>query len=274
MHRTWRNRLYLLGGILIVAIFDLPILITIITSFKSDAAIQASPPVWLFTPVLTHYHHLFSAAGYNFYRFVVNSIIIATATSVLVVLLAMPASYAMSRLQGRLPVLYGYVASLRLIPYVALTVPFYLLFQQLGLLDTLLALVLVDTLFNLPLAVMMFVNAMRESPLAIEESARIDGAGLAALLWRIVLPMSLPTITAVMMLSFIGAWNEFLFALMLTVRVAMPVTVGASLFVTAFGIQWGNMAAAISISVIPTLLLAFLAQRYLIGGLTAGAVKG
>ncbi len=267
---TWR----LVLAIVAVVLVDLPPAVALLTSFKTDAAIDAVPPRILFAPTLVHYLSLFTASGYDFYQYVWHSLIIAGGSSLLVVAVSLPASYAVARNRRALGWLYSYGVALRLIPYIALTVPTFLLFETFGLIDSLLGMVLIETLFSVPLAIMMLVNAIAQMPIGLEEAALIDGARLVGMMRHVILPLSRPIAVAVLILSFIGAWNEFLYGLLLTVQRAVPVTVGASLFVTAYGVQWGNMAAAIVVAVIPTLVLTFAGQRLIIGGITAGAVKG
>ena len=133
------------------------------------------------------------------------------------------------------------MANLRAIPLIIFSIPIYLVYQQLHLLDTRIGLALILCLVNLPLVLVLLVNSLQDLPIGIEEAARMDGAGTLALLVRVVLPLSAPVVASTLILSFIYAWNEFLFGLMLTTERAVPITVGASFFFSASGggIRWG-----------------------------------
>jgi multiple sugar transport system permease protein len=169
-----------------------------------------------------------------------------------------------------LPVVVG----LRAIPLVIFAIPFYLMYQWLGLLDTWLGMALIECIVNLPFALLFAVGMVRDLPVEVEEAARVDGAGTLRVLLRIVVPLARPMILSVAILSFIYSWNEFLFGLILTTRSATPVTVGVTLFTTSWGVRWGPTAAAMTLSMLPPLLLGLVCFRYLTRALTAGAVKG
>ena len=139
-----------------------------------------------------------------------------------------------------------------------------------GLIDTRLGIVIIHTLVDIPLALMLLVNFIQDIPREIEEAARIDGASDLNILIKIVVPMITSPLVAVFILSFIYSWNEFLFALILSIKKSTTLTVGASLFITAWGVQWGNIAAAITVSVIPPLILTFYVQKYLVEAFTGG----
>ena len=190
--------------------------------------------------------------------------------------LSFPAAYAIVRLKvGQRWLLPG-VTNLRAIPLIIFSIPIYLIYQRLSLLDTRFGLSLILCLVNLPLVLVLIANAIRELPMEIEEAALVDGASTLSVLWRIVLPLTAPTIASSLILAFIYAWNEFLFGLMLTTQSAVPITVGASFFFAASGggVQWGTAAAVMILSILPPLVLSLLAYRYIGRSLTAGAVKG
>jgi multiple sugar transport system permease protein len=154
---------------------------------------------------------------------------------------------------------------------VIFAIPIYLMYQLIGLLDTRTGLALVACLINLPTALVLLVGFIRDLPIELEESARVDGAGLGQVLRHVVLPLSRPMLLAVLILSVIFAWNEFL---ILSTRNAVPVTVGATFFITSWGIRWGATAAAMTLSVLPPMLLGLVAYRWLGKALLAGALKG
>lgn len=256
-----------------VLIFMIPIFNTIATSLKSDRDINSLPPKWIFQPITDHYTNVIYEAGYSFPDFFAHSLVIALGASILVVAVNFPAAYCIVRFGLGRKRLFPFVVSLRLLPPVVFIVPFFIMFQAIGLLDTLLGLTLVNTLFNSPLALLLFVGFIQDLPLEVEESAMIDGASSFQILRLIVLPLLLPGLSVVLVMTFLWAWNEFLFSLVLTFNQATTVTVGASLFVTAWGVRWGDIAAAITLSLLPTLIFTFFVQRYLVAGLTLGAIK-
>jgi multiple sugar transport system permease protein len=172
--------------------------------------------------------------------------------------------------------LFPQVVNQRAIPLIIFAIPIYLMYQAAGLLDTRFGLALILCLVNLPLVLVLLVNAVREVPIELDEAARIDGAGAWAILRLVVLPLLRPMLASSTVLAFIYAWNEFLFGLMLTTRAAVPVTVGASFFFSASGggVQWGVAAAVMMLSTLPPLLLGLFAYRHIGRSLTAGAIKG
>lgn len=262
-----------LVALLILLIFAFPLVNTFFTSLKSNLDIIATPPTWAFTPVTTHYENVLYAAGYDFPAFFRNSAFVALGASTLVVLACLPAAYSIVRFRTGGQQLFAFIISLRLLPPVIFTVPMFILFQALGMLDSVRGLALVNTLFNTPLALLLFVGFIQDLPREIEEAAMIDGASTWGVMRYVVLPLLLPGIAVVMVMTFLWSWNEFLFSLVLTFNQATTVTVGASLFVTAWGVRWGDIAAAITLSLIPTLVFTFFVQRYLVSGLTLGAIK-
>lgn len=258
----------------VALVLNFPLLNALLTSFKTTGDISAYPPKFLFEPTLQHFSNVLYAAGYDFPRFFLNSTILATCTSFLVIALSFPSAYAMLRLGFGVKWLLPATAGLRLLPPIIFAIPYYLMFQFLGLLDTITGLVLINTYLNLPLGLLLMIGFLRDVPVDIEEAARVDGCSIYQVLWRITLPLIGPGIAAVGILTFIFTWNDYLFALIISLSEARPVTVGAANFVTSYGVKWGDISAATILSVLPPMLFALLAQRYLVQGLSAGAVKG
>ena len=266
----WRWALFSI----VAFVLNLPLLATLATSLKSDADINASPPAWLFRPVLSHYAAVLGDATLNFGHYLLNSTVIAAGGAAGSLVLALPAAYAMVRSGAGGRVLLPLMANLRAVPLVVFAIPYYLMYQAIGLLDTRLGLALIAVLYNLPLSLLVCVGAVRDSPVEIEEAARVDGAGALRLLLRIVAPLVRPTLTAAAILGFITAWNEFLFGLILSTRRATPVTVAVTMFTTTWGVRWGDTAAAMVLSLAPPVLLGLLAYRSLGRVMAGGAVKG
>ena len=256
----------------IIIVIDSPLLNAVLTSIKTSGDINSFPPKWIFGPTLIHYHHLFDGQ-YPFLSYFMNSIIISVGASILVVLVTFPGAYAMVRL-GAGKRLLGSIVSLRLLPPIIFAIPFYVLFQNIGLLDTKIGLILINALFNLPLSILLFISFIQELPYELEEAGYVDGCTTYGLLWRIVFPLIAPGAASVMILTFVFTWNEFLFALILTAQNAIPITVGATMFITSWGIKWGDISAAIVLSVLPPLLFTIVLQKYLVKSMAMGGLKG
>ena len=277
MHKRFRrklsNILLYITIIIILFVFNFPIISSVLTSLKTNADISSSPPKWIFKPILTHYTNVLYAYGYNFKNFFMNSIIISLATSLLVIIITLPAAYSIARFNplGGNPLVM--VLSLRLVPILVFVIPIFILFKYLSLLDTKMSLILMNTVINAPLSLLLLVGFVQDIPESIEEAAMIDSASTLAIIWHIILPLTLPGIAAAACLVFIFTWNEYFMSLILSFQKSIPVTVGSALFITAWEVKWGEMAAAITLSIIPVLIFIFFLQKYLVLAFTAGAIK-
>jgi len=206
-----------------------------------------------------------------------NSTMIAVGASVLALLLGTPAAYALARFRfRRIPNrdLTVWFLSQRVLPPVATVIPFYLVMRSLGLLDTQLALILINATFVLPFVVVIVRQTFIELPLELEEAALVDGAGHFGSFWRIALPLAMPAIVATGLIIFAFAWNEFLFAITIASREAITIPVLMAGAVDTRGVQFWFMAVRAMIAMIPPVVVALLAQRFIVRGLTLGAVKG
>lgn len=263
--------------VLAAFVLNFPLIATVVTSLKTEAEIGANPTLSIEAPSLENYRAIRGAADrFDILHYLGNSVVAAGAGSLLAMLLAFPAAYAIARAGVGARWILPIVTNLRAVPLIIFSIPIYLIYQQVGLLDTRGGLALILCLVNLPLVLVLLVNALQDLPIAVEEAARMDGAGTAALLLRVVLPLAAPVVASALILSFIYAWNEFLFGLMLTTERAVPITVGASFFFSASGggIRWGIASAVMVVSILPPLLISLLAYRFIGRALTAGAVKG
>ncbi len=254
--------------------FNLPLLGAVYTALKTDGAIASGPFIWEFDSGFTHFQNAMGAAGYDFQSFFRNSILISTGTVILVTLVSLPAAYSIVRLGFGGPWLLRIAVGLRVMPAIFFLVPFYQMFAKVHLIDTIWVLILVDTFINTTLALLIFSNSLIEIPIEVEEAASVDGASVFQVLRSIVLPLMGPAMVAVGVLTFLFTWADYLFAVVLTADQATPVTVGAANFVTSYGVRWGDISAAVVLSVLPPLVFAMMAQRFLVRGLAAGAVKG
>lgn len=273
--RHRRNSWVAFAIVLLVALlFNLPLLGALFNSLRTDEAIASGALVWEFDASFSHFQNAMGAAGYDFPKFFRNSILISTGAVILVTLLAVPAAYAVVRLGFGGPWILRVAVTLRVIPAIFFLIPFYLMFSRVGLIDSILVLILVDSFINLTLALLIFANALAEIPLEVEESAAIDGASVYQRLRYIVIPLLSPAMVSVAVLTFLFTWADYIFAVVLTAQNATTVTVGAANFVTSYGIRWGDISATVVLSVLPPLLFALFAQRFLVRGLASGAVKG
>ncbi len=277
MKRRFINMLRWLVFIVAVLAMNFPVISTLVTSLKGDAEISSSASLWISEPTLVNYAAIFGMADrFDIVHFLFNSLIASLIGSALAIALAFPAAYAMVRYGTGQKWLMPLVANLRAIPLIIFAIPIYLMYQQVGLLDTRIGLALILCLVNVPLVLVLFAAAIAELPIEIEEAARVDGANTMKLLFFVVAPMSLNVMAASSVLAFIYSWNEFLFGLMLTTSSATPVSVGASFFFAASGggVRWGVAAAVMILATLPPLLLGLIMYRQIGKSMTAGAVKG
>jgi multiple sugar transport system permease protein len=264
-------RFSVLSILAVIAFF--PILWLFLTSIKSDADLFALPPPILFQPDWSGYRQVFSS-GFFQYNFT-NSLIVAAGTVAVTLLLSVPAAYALARGQSRLNLIQGSMILLvRMLPSVALVIPTYLLAQRLGLSNTHGGLIIAYTALNLPFAIWMIRSFILGIPVELEQAALVDGCSAGQILRHIVLPLAIPGIASSAVFIFLACWNEFIFALSLThSRDAQTMPVAVTSFISARGIAWRELASAACLMLVPGLLFGIFARRFLVAGLTQGAVK-
>ncbi|RBW53788.1 MULTISPECIES: carbohydrate ABC transporter permease [Ruegeria] len=250
-----------------------PILWTILTSFKTEAQAIASPPIFLnFDWTLENYAIVQERSDYM--RFLWNSVIIAGGSTVLGVIVAIPAAWAMAFVPSkRTKDILLWMLSTKMLPAVGVLYPIYLLFIQLGLLDSRGGLVVVLMLINLPIIVWMLYTYFREIPGEILEAARMDGATLKEEILYILTPMAIPGIASTVLLNFILAWNEAFWTLNLTAVDAAPLTAFIASYSSPEGLFFAKLSAASTMAIAPILILGWFSQKQLVRGLTFGAVK-
>jgi multiple sugar transport system permease protein len=258
-------------------VMNFPVLATLVTAFKSPGEVSRNPSLWIEAPTFANFATVLTISDrLNIYAYLWNSTVAAVIGAVLPMIVAFPLAWSIVRRGAGRAVLFPLVVNLRALPLIIFAIPLYLMYSVSGLLDTRLGLGLILAVVNLPLAIMLLVNAVADIPSEIEESAQIDGARLTQLLWYVVLPLCRPALVTTFVFGFITAWNEFLFGLMLTTREAVPMTVGASFFfaTSGGGVQWGVAAAVMIVAALPPLLLGLFMYRRITGSMVAGAVKG
>lgn len=273
----------------IVTLF--PIVWTYLSSFKAPADVFLIPPKFIFPPTLHNYLELFnlapptelenagssSAAAQqsNFPNYFLNSVIVSIGTTVLALIMGSLAAYGLTRF--RLPfrgtILIGMFLT-RLIPPIAILVPLYLIWRNLNLIDTQVALIITYLTFSLPFVTWLMRGFLLDIPVDLEEAAMTDGCSRLSALWRVILPLAAPGLATTAIFALIGAWNEFLFAVILTTENAKTLSPAILEFITDKAILWGRLYAAGDLIMLPVLVFGLLMQRHLARGLSGGAVKG
>lgn len=262
---------FLAAGVIAIV---LPFVYILATSLKYEIAIMQGR--LLFDPTLYNYNNVLFARRSNFAGNIQNSLIVASVSTVLVLVIGTLAAYSLARMRWATWIsagFLGWTVIFNTVPILTVVGPWYLMFQQIGLYNTLTALVLTHVAINLPMVVWLMMTFVRDIPPELEEAARVDGASRAQAFRRVVLPLVVPGLIAAGVLAFVFSWNEFTVALNLTSRTTATVPVGIAQFAEQFEVQNGNMAAASVLSTIPALLLMIFGQRFVVQGLTMGAVK-
>jgi multiple sugar transport system permease protein len=274
-----RYALYSLVAVVAAMIFLFPLYWALSTSLRNPVdtfTVTGFGIPWLnFEPTLDNW--IDQLATEEARRALTNSTVIAIGASLLALLLGTPAAYALARFRFRAVPnrdITVWFLSQRVLPPVATVIPFYLVMRTLGLLDTQLALILINATFVLPFVVVIVRQTFLDLPIELEESAFVDGASNFVAFWRIALPLAMPAIAATGLIIFAFAWNEFLFAIAISSKNAITIPVHMAGAVDTRGVQFWFMAVRAMIAMIPPVLLALLAQRYIVRGLTLGAVKG
>lgn len=259
--------------LLVFIFYASPIVWMITSSFKTDADALSMPPKWFFKPTGSNYFEAFFNRGLmdNFW----NSLTISAVSSILALVIGTPAAYAMSRFRFRRKEdLFFWFLSTRMAPPVLAAIPMFILSRNIGIYDTVGLLIVMNMLVNLSWVVWMMRSFFDEIDVQIDESCMVDGCTRFSALWRIILPLSRPGLTATVIFCLILSWNEYFFALILTSVNATTLPAAISSFLTVHGLLWGQMCAAGTIIMLPIVIFVFFTQKQLVRGMTMGAVKG
>ncbi|THU00239.1 carbohydrate ABC transporter permease [Lampropedia puyangensis] len=264
------------GATLVVVLITLVILFPVLwfasMMFRPETAMFARPTEWVFTPTLEHFRYVLDS---GFLGYMLNSFVLATVSTVLVVLIGTPAAYAFARFDLKFrDDMFLFVLGTRMAPPICLVIPFYLVFAKVELLDSFLGLTLAYMTFNLSFYIWVVRSFCRDLPVELEEVAMVEGYSRPAIFIRVVLPLLRSGMVSTGVLCFIFAWNEFLFAFMLGGESTRTLPVAMPLLITTQGVRWGAMAIVGVMSMVPVLLAVFLLQKHIVRGLTMGAVKG
>jgi multiple sugar transport system permease protein len=298
--KAWRRIGLFAASVVFLGYVLAPIAWLVSSSFQSEAEITSKPPHWLpHQPTLENFSAIFQAdtkevtyetrrqgdpatGGYipstakNLLPAMWNSLVVALAVVVLNLLVSVPAAYALAKIRfvGRQASIYLMLTT-RVIPDIALVVPFFLFIRKLGLLDSLSSLVITYLAITVPFSIFILVSYFESLPDELDKAARVDGCTRLQTLLRVFLPLALPSLVAVVLFTFLTSWNEFLLALMFTQTPAsqtMPIVVAS--FTSDFTISFSFINAAGVLAIVPPVILAIMFERYIVSGLTAGAVKG
>ena len=268
-----RKLFFTLAAWLVALLIFFPVLWTILTSFKTEASAVASPPE-LFSAdwTLQNYSDVWARSDYP--RFFLNSVIIAVGSTLLGLLIAIPAAWSMAFVPGKKTKdLLMWMLSTKMMPSAAVLIPMYLIFQRTGLFDTRIGLVLALMLMNLPVIIWMLYTYFKEIPSEILEAARMDGASLKNEVLYILTPMAIPGIASTMLLNIILAWNEAFWTITLTTVDAAPLSAFIASFSAPQGLFYAKLSAASTMAIAPILIMGWFGQKQLVRGLTFGAVK-
>jgi len=267
---------WIAGGVLalLVGLTAFPFYWGIVASLTPEATLFREPSLWPTHIILDHYRALFDER--DFWIPIRNSVIVAGTTTLLCIAVGSLAAYALARLEfrGKTTIL-SLILAVTMFPQISIVSPLYLLLRALRLIDTYPGLILPYLTFAMPLAVWLLVGFFRQLPLDLEEAALVDGASRWQSFTRVILPVSVPALATTAILTFIYCWNEFLFALSFTLgpeRQTVPVAI--ALFRGQYQVPWGQILAAAVVATVPVAAMVLLAQRRIVQGLTAGAVKG
>ena len=271
-----RTKKLLSYSLLILASFLslFPLFWTVSTSIKNRVDTYTLPPKFFdFTPTLKNYSSLFSLD--DFWQIYLNSIVITVGSTIFCLIFGSLAAYAFARkpkFRGRGP-LEGLMIAVRALPGIVLLLPIYKLSSYLGLYDSKLALILIYAGFNLPFAIWLLMSFFEQIPIEIEESARVDGASNVLMFSKIILPLAAPGLVATGIFVSLLSWNEFLIPVIMAGENAKTLPVLVASFISNRTLDWGPMAAAATVALIPIVLLTVAIQRWLVAGLSSGAVK-
>lgn len=261
--------------ILFTTFFVYPVFFIIKTSFEPTFSIRSVPPKIIFTPTLRNF--IKATTLYEFQRYMTNSIMITASSVALALLLGLPCAYLLARYKLSRKLVNNVshtILTFRLLPPTAVAVPYFLLYTSIGLFDTHIGLIIIYILSNLPFVVWLMRGFYAEIPKEIEEAAEIDGCSKLGVFLRVTMPLSIYGLAATVLFCTLLTWNEFSIAVIITATKARTLPVQALQFWSVVGMDWGALCAAVMLITLPVLIFGIAIRKYLIRGLTFGAVKG
>ena len=251
--------------------FFFPVLWMVLTAFKSEADAYTDPPSLIFSPTLEQFANVFERGALPY---LANSLFATVVSTLLVLVLAVPAAYALSirPVRKTQDVLFFFIST-KMLPLVAVIVPLYVVAGELSLLDNVWTMVILYAAMNLPIAVWMMRSFLLEIPREVLEAAEVDGAPLLKMMRHVMLPMAAPGLAATALICVIFAWNEFFLAVILTATTAGTVPVFLVGFISSEGLFWAQLSAAATLASVPVIIAGWIAQKQLVRGLSMGAIK-
>ncbi len=255
---------------LIIVPFLFPLIWMLLSSLKVQADITRIPPVWNFTPTTQHYRAVFQ--DHDFAHYIFNSAVIALGSTAFSLMLGLPAAYSIARFSQTRFSLGILVA--RIAPGITFLIPWFMLFSRLKMVDTYTSMILAHMLVGLPFIVWVMTPFFEGLPIELEQAAMIDGASQAGAFFKVLLPLTGPGVITSSILAFVFSWNNFMFGVVLTGAKTKTLPVAVFNFMAYSEINWGGLMAAAVVITAPVIIIALVAQKYIVRGLTAGAVKG
>jgi multiple sugar transport system permease protein len=263
-----------LGLLLVAALVLIPFVWIIAAAFKSQISLLLGEV--FFTPTLASFREVLFSRSTEFMSNTFNSLVVAAGSTLVILVAATLGGYAIERLgtpRWAVHTMLGWAVVFHMVPPITLVAAWFPLYREIGLDNTYLGLVLAHVAVHLPMALWLMTNFVRDVPIELEEAARIDGCSTPFLIWRIVVPLVAPGLAATAILMFIFSWNEFAVALNLTAKQTATIPVAIAKFAQGYEIKYGEMAATAALSLVPALAFLLFGQRYIVKGLTTGAVK-
>ncbi|KHK96572.1 ABC transporter permease [Microbacterium mangrovi] len=273
--RRWSTRTIIWVALAIaIVLYAFPFVYMLFTSFKIPIETNAIPPKIL-PSVWTIDNYVKALQTDGVVASFINSIDTAIISTLLSLVLAVPAAYAVTRYRTRLGRVFILMALvMRMVPAIVVGTPLITVFHNLGMSDTSIALAIAQTTISLPLSIWLMASFFESVPTELEEAARVDGCSRLGALWRVILPVTKGGIAVTAIFAFLASWNDFIFALLLTSVRAVTTPVMIANFQSQFGLDWGTMTALSVLYSIPVILLTLALQRHIVAGLTLGSVKG
>jgi len=265
------NTLYYIALFLVLIFTIFPIVWMLLTSIKDEADILTIPPRIFFNPTLKNYNFVFERS--KFFRGLMNSLIVVFSVIAITLPIAMLAAYSFARFNVGGGQIQFYILTVRMFPPIAAIVPYFIIFRNIGLLDNILALIILNTIFNLPFTVWLLYGFFKEIPQDLEEAAMTEGSTRFEAFREIIIPLIAPALTVAAIFTALFTWNEFLFAFITTRTEAITVTRVMAGFYTERGILWGPLSACATLCIVPMFIFVLLIQKYIVRGLTFGAVR-
>jgi len=268
--RVWLDRFLFMLIIAVTLAFLFPFIWMLLASFKTQSQILSTDSLFIFQPTGENYATVFKE--YNYTKFILNSFIVALASTLFGLALGLPASYAIAKYKQNGFAFLILIA--RIIPGISFMIPWFIIFTKLQLVDTYVSLILAHMLVGLPFIIWIMISFYENLPHELEEAARVDGCTIQGAFARIMLPLSMPGIITASIMAFIFSWNNFMFSLVLSGDKTKTLPIAVYSFLSYSDINWGGLMAAAVIITLPILIITLLLQRYVVSGITVGAVKG